>query len=62
MNDYNTETHPDRLPEPSSEEVGLGIEAVRQALDGKEVRMYRNNSGDLSVQYVSKSKPQTASS
>jgi hypothetical protein len=53
--------HPDRLPDPSAQQVSLALEAARRALDGEEVRMYRNNDGRLVVQYVHKSAPESAS-
>jgi len=61
MSDPAPKAHPDRLPEPSAEQVGLAIEAVRQVLDGKEARLYRNKHGDFCVKYIHTSDPQKAS-
>lgn len=42
-------SQPDRLPEPTQEQVALALEAARRALDGEEVRLRRDGEGRLCV-------------
>jgi len=45
----DTDSCEDRLPEPTAEQTRLGMEAVRRALDGEEVRLRRDGEGRLCV-------------
>jgi len=47
-------SEPERLPEPSPEQTRLGMEAIRRALDGDEIRLYNESEGRLRVTRVDK--------
>ena len=38
-----------RLPEPTAKQTALGMEAVRRALDGEELRLWSDDNGRLCV-------------
>jgi len=42
----------DRLPEPEQQQVALGMEAVRRALAGEKVKLWRDSEGRLCVMPV----------
>lgn len=42
----------ERLPEPDSKQVSLGMEAIRRALRGEEMRLYSDEEGRLCVRPV----------
>jgi len=42
----------ERLPEPTPEQIALGFEAMRRALDDEEVRLYSDEQGRLCVVVV----------
>jgi len=50
----------ERLPEPEPEQTALGMEAVRRALAGEDVRLFRDAEGRLCVMPIQRGEVQRA--
>ena len=41
--------NPDRLPEPTPQQIALGLEAIRRTLNGEKILLRRDGEGRLCV-------------